>query len=120
MHRRAMQVMAWGCLAVILGCSTTNPNEKGTLIGAGAGAAAGAGLGAIIGNQSGRAGQGAAIGAGLGALTGALAGGAIANSQANKFCPKCGKVYTRDLVYCPDDGTPLKMQGATQADTTSP
>lgn len=112
--------MAAGCLLALVGCSTTNPTEKGAMIGAGTGAATGAALGAIIGHQSGETGEGAAIGAGLGALTGAAAGGLIGSSQANMFCPTCGKVYTRDLSYCPDDGTALRMQGSQSPPAQSP
>lgn len=115
MQTRLMKWIAAGALLTLVGCSTTDPTQKGAGIGAGAGAAAGAAIGAIVGNQSGKAGQGALLGAGLGALTGAVAGGAIGNSQANMFCPTCGKVYTRDLQYCPQDGTPLRMQGSAPA-----
>lgn len=112
--------MAVVCLLGLVGCSTTDPTQKGAMIGGGSGALAGAALGAIIGNQSGKAGQGAAIGAGLGALTGAAAGGLIGNSQQNMFCPTCGKVYTRDLTYCPNDGTPLRLQGSSAAPAQQP
>ena len=109
------------CLLALVGCSTTNPTQKGSMIGAGTGAAAGAALGAIIGHQSGETGEGALIGAGVGALGGALAGGAIGNAQQNMFCPTCGEVFTRDLQYCPKDGTQLRVQGspAPQQSTTT-
>lgn len=107
--------LAVACLLGLVGCSTTDPTQKGAMMGGGAGAAAGAALGAIIGHQSGRTGEGAAIGAGIGALTGAAAGGLIGNAQQNMFCPTCGKVYTRDLTYCPADGTPLRLQGSSAA-----
>lgn len=105
--------LAVGAVVSMLGCSTTDPTQKGAAIGAGTGAAAGAAIGAIVGHQSGETGEGAALGAGLGALTGAAAGGLIGSSQANMFCPTCGKVYTRDLQYCPADGTALRLQGST-------
>ena len=114
-QRSVMRWIAVGCLATLVGCSTTDPTQKGAGIGAGTGAAAGAVIGAIVGNQSGKAGQGALLGAGLGALTGAAAGGVIGSSQANMFCPTCGKVYTRDLEYCPKDGTQLRIQGSAPA-----
>ncbi len=115
MQTRLMKWMALGCLLTFIGCSTTDPTQKGAGIGAGTGAAAGAAIGAIVGNQSGNAGQGALIGAGLGALTGAAAGGVIGSGQSNKFCPTCGKVYTNDLEYCPKDGTALRQQGSAPA-----
>lgn len=108
------RIMTWvtlGSFILLIGCSTTNPTQKGAAIGAGTGAAAGAALGAIIGHQSGETGEGALIGAGLGALTGTAVGAISGSSQANMFCPTCGKVYTRDLTYCPDDGTALRPQG---------
>lgn len=114
MRRMSGRVMAVIGVLALMGCSTTNPTEKGAGIGAATGAAAGAALGAIIGHQSGNTGEGALIGAGAGAVGGALIGGAAANAQPNKFCPKCGKVYTRNLEYCPDDGTPLRLQGTTE------
>lgn len=112
MMTRYARGMAVACLAGLVGCSTTNPTHKGAAIGAGTGAAAGAALGAIIGHQSGETGEGALLGAGLGALTGAVAGGLIGSAQQNMFCSTCGKVYTRDLAYCPDDGTALHLQGS--------
>jgi len=109
-----MRIVRWlaaGCILGLAGCSTTNPTQKGAAIGAGTGAAAGAALGAIIGHQSGETGEGALLGAGVGALTGAAAGGLMGSAQQNMFCPTCGKVYTRDLTYCPEDGTALRLQG---------
>lgn len=110
-----MKTWPWvsaACVLALAGCSTTDPTQKGAGIGAATGAAAGAALGAIIGHQSGETGEGALIGAGVGALGGGLAGGMIGSSQQNMFCSTCGKVYTRDVVYCPEDGTALKLQGA--------
>lgn len=112
MTTMTMRWVSAGCLLVLAGCATTDPTQKGAGIGAATGAAAGAALGAIIGHQSGNTGEGALIGAGVGAVGGGLAGGAIGHSQRNMFCPTCGKVFTRDVVYCPDDGTALKLQGA--------
>lgn len=107
------------CALMLAGCSTTDPTQKGSVIGAGTGAAAGAALGAIIGHQSGETGEGALIGAGVGALGGALAGGAIGNAQDNMFCSSCGEVYTRDLQYCPKDGTQLRLQGTPAPQSSS-
>lgn len=109
------RVIVVACAIGLVGCSTTNPTQKGAGIGAATGAATGAALGAIIGHQSGETGEGALIGAGAGALGGALIGGAAGNAQNNMFCPTCGKVYTRDLEYCPDDGTALRLQGSAPA-----
>lgn len=112
MMTRVMRGCAVAALAGLVGCSTTNPTHKGAGIGAGTGAAAGAALGAIIGHQSGNTGKGALLGAGIGALTGAAAGGMIGNAQQNMFCSTCGQVFTRDVTYCPHDGTTLKLQGS--------
>ena len=110
-----MRGIAAACLLGLVGCSTTDPTQKGAMIGGGTGAAAGAALGAIIGHQSGKTGEGALLGAGLGALTGTAAGAMMGSAQQNMFCPTCGKVYTRDLTYCPNDGTPLRLQGSSGA-----
>lgn len=112
MHHINGRVAAVIGVLALVGCSTTNPTQKGAGIGAATGAATGAALGAIIGHQSGETGEGALIGAGAGALGGALIGGAVGNAQDNMFCPTCGEVFTRDLQYCPHDGTALKLQGA--------
>lgn len=109
--RTGMTWWAALCLVAFVGCSTSNPTQKGAMIGGGTGAAAGAGLGAIIGHQSGHTAEGAGIGAGAGALAGAAIGALMGNSQQNMFCSTCGKVYTRDLAYCPEDGTELRLQG---------
>ena len=104
--------LALVCLVGLVGCSTTNPTHKGAMIGGGTGAAAGAALGAIIGHQSGETGEGALLGAGLGALAGSAAGAMMGNAQQNMFCSTCGQVFTRDLTYCPHDGTALHLQGS--------
>ena len=111
MRNNVVQWLAVVGIVAVVGCSTSNPTQKGAMLGGGVGAAAGAGLGAIIGHQSGHTAEGAGIGAGIGALTGAAAGALVGNAQQNMFCPTCGKVYTRDLAYCPDDGTALRLQG---------
>ncbi len=82
------------------GCTTT---QKGTAVGT----AAGAGLGAIIGHQSGNRDKGALIGGAVGALGGYAVGSRI---EEKKFCPTCGKVFSADTVYCPQDGTELRYQ----------
>jgi uncharacterized protein YcfJ len=89
------------CLAgIVAGCTTT---QKGTTVGA----AAGAGLGAIIGHQSGNRDKGALIGGAVGALGGYAVGSKM---EEKKFCPKCGRVFAADTVYCPYDGAELQYQ----------
>ena len=84
-------------LIFVVGCT-------GTQKGAGIGTLVGAGAGAIIGHQSGRTAEGALIGGAVGAAGGALAG----DASMTKFCPTCGKQFSSDVQYCPDDGTELK------------
>ena len=74
--------------------------------GAGVGTLVGAGAGAIIGHQSGHAAEGALIGGAAGAAGGAL----IGDAMMTKFCPACGRDFGSDVVYCPNDGTELKLK----------
>jgi len=96
--KRTLAVLMLAML--VSGCTTT---QKSTTIGT----AAGAGLGAIIGHQSGNRDKGALIGGAAGALGGYVVGNKM---EQKMFCPTCGKVYSEDKVYCPIDGTELKIQ----------
>lgn len=98
MKKVVLGILAAAVLAT--GCTTT---QKGT----GIGAAAGAGLGAIIGHQSGNTEKGALIGGAVGALGGYAVGNKM---EQKKFCPKCGRIFSEDTVYCPNDGTELQYQ----------
>ncbi len=71
--------------AVLTGCATATPAQRGAVTGG----AIGAGAGAIIGHQSGHQGEGAIIGGLVGALTGALIGEdkAISRSKQNSARP---------------------------------
>ena len=100
--QRALSLMALS--ALILGCATATPTQKGALTGS----AIGAGLGAIIGHQSGDTGEGALIGAVAGGLGGALLG----DTMASQFCPTCGRDYFADQTHCPLDGAALRSKGA--------
>ncbi len=90
--------------ALLAGCASATPTQKGAL----GGSAIGAGLGAIIGHQSGHTAEGALIGAAAGGVGGALLGDAM----ATQFCPTCGRQYFSDQTYCALDGTPLRPKGA--------
>lgn len=100
--QRTLSLM--GLSALILGCATATPTQKGALTGS----AIGAGLGAIIGHQSGDTAEGALIGAAAGGLGGALLG----DVMASQFCPTCGRDYFADQTHCPMDGTALRLKGA--------
>jgi len=83
------------------GCTTT---QKGALLGT----AIGAGTGAIIGHQSGHRTEGAVIGGAAGALGGAAIGHHL---DYKKFCPKCGKKFSKSDTYCPTCGVLLQNIG---------
>ena len=90
-------------LAVILiagiGCTTT---QKGAAVGG----ISGATIGGIIGHQSDHGVEGAAIGGAVGAVGGMIVG----EKMDKKFCPVCGASYTSGVMYCPEDGTELKLK----------
>lgn len=91
-----------GLLMIVLmavGCTTT---EKAAAVGA----LGGATIGGIIGHQSGHGLGGAAVGAAVGGLGGMVVG----EKMQTKFCPVCGKTYTSDTEFCPEDGTELKIK----------
>lgn len=78
MKRRAHILVALVAVALLSGCATMTPTERGI----GTGGLIGAGTGALIGKATGNAGAGALLGAGLGALTGGLIGNAVEESEA--------------------------------------
>lgn len=86
-------------VVAVTGCTTT---QKGAAVGG----ATGATIGGIIGHQSGHGVGGAAIGGAVGTVGGMI----IGEKMDKKFCPICGASYTSDVVYCPQDGTELKLK----------
>ena len=81
------------------GCTTT---QKAATVGG----VGGATIGGIIGHQQGNGVKGAAIGAAVGTIGGMIVG----DKMEKKFCPVCGRGFTEDVEYCPDDGTELKYK----------
>jgi outer membrane lipoprotein SlyB len=88
-------------LSLVLLCGCTTTQKAATVGGVG-----GATLGGIIGHQSGDGVKGAAIGAAAGTIGGMIVG----DKMDKKFCPECGRGFTEDVKYCPDDGTELKYK----------
>ena len=86
-------------MATALGCTTA---QKGAAIGGGTGAVAGG----VIGHQSGHKVEGAAIGGAVGAISGAVVG----EQLDTRFCPECGRNYTKGVQYCKVDGTPTRYR----------
>ena len=84
---------------LLLGCTTT---EKAATVGG----LGGATLGGIIGHQTGHDIAGAAIGG----VAGTVGGMIVGEKMDKKFCPVCGRNFTADVVYCPYDGTELKLK----------
>ena len=107
-------IMLLGLIGVCLasGCTTT---EKGAAVGG----LGGATLGGIIGHQSGHGVEGAAIGGAAGVIGGMIVGEKMqdkenatqeASEKLVKFCPECGKGFTREVKFCPKDGVELKYK----------
>lgn len=98
MKQLGMMILLLGF--VFSGCTTTQQ-------GATAGGVGGAAIGGIIGHQSGHGVAGAAIGGAVGAVGGMIAGSQM---EKKKFCPQCGRSFAGDTLYCPHDGTALKVK----------
>lgn len=86
-------------MIVLTGCTTTQQDAV-------TGGLAGAAIGGIVGHQSGHGVTGAAIGGAVGTVGGM----AVGEMRSKKFCPVCGREYTEDKKYCPEDGTELKYK----------
>lgn len=96
------QASGVGLLVLLIGLAGCTTAQKGAVIGGGTGAVAGG----VIGHQSGHKVEGAAIGAGIGAVSGAVVG----EQLETRFCPECGRTYTKGTAYCKVDGTPTRYR----------